>query len=108
MCLPEHLRQTGSRRNRKTSLTNKFPLSCGSFSTIALSLGGHHGPFGRSDISALDLRLQSVVVKRTAVKSEASGWWQEALACRKRRDYGPPTRRSRVRGEGREDGNGKK
>lgn len=68
---------------------------------IALFLGGHHSPFSGFDISALDLRLQSVVVKWTAVKSEASGWWQEALVCCKRRDYGPLTRRPRVRGEGR-------
>lgn len=69
---------------------------------ISLFLGGHHGPFSGFNISALDLRLQSAVVKRTAVKSEASGWWQEALVCCKRRDYGPLTRRSGVRGEGEE------
>lgn len=77
---------------------------------IALFLGGHHGPVSGFDLSALDLRLQSVAVKWTAVKSEASGWWQGALVGCKRRDYGPLNRRSRVRGEGeeREDGNGSK
>lgn len=77
---------------------------------IALSLGGRRGPVSGFDISALDLRLQSVVVKWTAVKSEASGWWQGALVCCKRRDYGPLNRRSQVRGEGeeQEEGNGSK